>query len=93
MKRAVNLMCFIKVLLMCNIIICFSVLFLMIECGVFGGCYHEYFEQKEPGIWFDVGELSWAFALGVTSCVLTFISLALLVVDLLTGEEWDDIKS
>lgn len=64
-------------------------LFLMIECGVFGGCYNQYFEQKEPGIWFDVGELSWGFSLGVTSCVLTFISLALLVVELVMGAEED----
>ena len=66
-----------------------SVLFLMIECGVFGGKYSEYFEQREPGIWYDVGELSWAFALGVTATVLTFISLCLLVVDLVTSADMD----
>jgi uncharacterized membrane protein len=66
-----------------------SFLFLMVECGVFGGCYEEYFEQKEPGIWFDVAELSWCFGLAVTSCVLTFISLALMVIELVMSAEND----
>ena len=61
----------------------------MIECGVFGGKYVEYFEQKERGIWFDVAELSWCFALGVTSCVITFICLGLMVVELVMGFEED----
>eukprot|EP00923_Selenidium_pygospionis_P026026 GHVN01046111.1.p1 GENE.GHVN01046111.1~~GHVN01046111.1.p1 ORF type:complete len:211 (-),score=18.15 GHVN01046111.1:246-824(-) len=65
-----------------------SFLFLMIECGVFGGKYNEYFDNKEaPGIWDDVGELSWAFALAVTSCVTVFISLALLVVELIMSAD------
>lgn len=67
----------------------FPVLFLLIECGVFGGCYHEYFEQKEPGIWYDVAELSWAFGLAVTACVLTFIALALMLEELVMGAEKD----
>lgn len=67
-----------------------SFLFLVIECGVFGACYVEYFEEKEPGIWYDVAHLSWAFALGVTACVLTFISLVLMVIELIVGAQ-DDV--
>ena len=65
----------------------FSGLFILIGVGVFGGKYHEYFENKEPGIWTEsMSELWWAFALNCCACILTFISMVFLIFDQMVGD-------
>jgi len=48
----------------------------------------EYFNNRDPDNWAgqDIGELSWAFGIAVTDCLMTFIALALLIVGL-SGSE------
>ena len=48
----------------------------------------EYFDNREPHNWAgnDIGQLSWAFGFAVSDCILTFISLGLLIGGLGGGE-------
>jgi len=49
----------------------------------------EYFDGRDPENWAgnNIGELSWAFGVAVTDCIiLTFIALALLIALLCGGE-------
>jgi len=48
----------------------------------------EYFDNRDPDNWAGnyIGELSWAFGIAVTDCILTFIALALLIAGLSGGE-------
>ena len=56
---------------------------------MFGGKCHEYFENKQPGIWEDIREYDWAFFIAVTSLILSFLAIIFLVLDLITGKDED----
>ena len=55
----------------------------MIGVSVYGARYTEYFSNKEPGRWDDVGQLSWAFAIAITVCVGSFVSFLLVLIEVL----------
>ena len=75
-----------SILLILIFSISFAGLFILIGAAVFGGKYHEYFEQKEIGIWTKgMCELWWAFGINICACILTFISLAFFILDMIMG--------
>lgn len=63
-------------------------LFTLICVAVWGSKMQEYFDNRDPDNWAgnSIGELSWAFGVAVTDCILTFIALALLIAGLSGGE-------
>lgn len=62
-------------------------LFLLISVATFGVKCHEYFENKQVGMWNDVTEYGWAFYFGLTTTLLTFLSIIFLVLDVVAGEK------
>jgi len=63
-------------------------MFTLICVGVWGGRMQEYFDNRDPENWAgnNIGQLSWAFGIAVTDCILTFIALALLIAGLSSDE-------
>jgi len=63
-------------------------MFTLICVCVWAGTMQEYFDTRDPANWGgqEIGELSWAFGIAVTDCVLTFIALGLLIASLVGGE-------
>jgi hypothetical protein len=57
-------------------------LFTLITVATFGDKFQEYFNNKEPNLWVDIGQLDWAFGLCVTDGILTFIALGLQIASL-----------
>jgi len=68
--------------------VAFAGLFTLICVSVWAGEMQEYFDNRDPLNWAgnNIGELSWAFGFAVTDCILTFISLGLLIAGLAGGE-------
>lgn len=63
-------------------------IFTLICVSVWAGRMQEYFDNKDPANWAGnyIGELSWAFGIAVTDCLLTFIALALLIASISGGD-------
>jgi hypothetical protein len=63
-------------------------IFTLLTVAIFGGRFQEYFNNRDEA-WSgqNIGVLDWSFALAVTDCVLTFISLGLLIASVATDDK------
>ncbi|KAI0227890.1 hypothetical protein LSAT2_021601 [Lamellibrachia satsuma] len=88
-----------RMLTVCLIVTATATVFNIIGVSVYGARYQEYFTNKEPGLWNDVAQLSWAFAVGVTVCVGSFLSFVLVLMEVLaeftqtTGGSYPHMRS
>lgn len=62
-----------------------AALFKLIEVGIMGATYQEYFKNKDPASWGYVGQLDWAFGVAVASMVLNFATVILMVLEMAQG--------
>lgn len=64
-----------------------SALFKLIEVATFACTYQEYFKNKDPGIWGEVGVLAWAFYVALVSLLLNCGTVVTLVLDMAQGSD------
>ena len=63
-------------------------MFLVITISIFAAKYEEYFRDREAyyRLQGDIGQLSWGFGLMCSSLFLTFVSMLLILVEMVVGD-------
>lgn len=61
-------------------------LFLLVGVAVFGGKYNEWFKEQEPHLGLH-GLLSWAYGVGVASMILVFVTLGLVILNMIESRK------
>ncbi|KAK2171418.1 hypothetical protein NP493_1070g00002 [Ridgeia piscesae] len=72
-----------RVLTICLIITGTATVFNVIGVSVYGARYREYFSNKD--VWGDVGQLAWAWWVGLCVCICNFFSFLLILLEMLAG--------